>query len=142
MRMPITAVVLGFLGAALLAACESDKAVYQERSVEEIYNGAMDKLLDGNVSQAAVVDEEGTVKGIIDESDILQAIVDDADAFSNPVSDYMTRKLETVSPDTPISDLLPIFSEDKVAIVVEDKQFLGLITRMDHINYLRKQLTT
>ena len=52
--MPITAVVLGFLGAALLAACESDKAVYQERSVEEIYNGAMDKLLDGNVSQAAV----------------------------------------------------------------------------------------
>ena len=95
-----------------------------------------------DVSQAAVVDADGTVTGIIDESDILQAIVDDADAFSNPVSDYMTRKLETVSPDTPISDLLPIFSQDKVAIVVEDKQFLGLITRMDHINYLRKQLTT
>ena len=95
-----------------------------------------------DVSQAAVLDESGKVCGIIDESDILQAIVGDPNAFSNPVSEYMTRKLETVNPDTPISELLPIFAADKVAIVVDDEQFFGLITRSDHINYLRKQLTS
>lgn len=93
-----------------------------------------------DISQAAVLDESGKVCGIIDESDILQAIVDDANAFSNPVSEYMTRKVETVTPETPIAELLPIFAADKVAIVIDGEQFLGLITRSDHINYLRKQL--
>ena len=95
-----------------------------------------------DVSQAAVVDDSGAVAGIIDESDLLQAVVKDPDAFTHPVADYMTRKVETVSPDTPVDALLPIFAADKVAVVVEGDQFLGLITRMDHINYLRKQLTT
>ena len=37
----------------LLAACSGDKEVYKERPVEEIYNGAMDQLLNGDPGQAA-----------------------------------------------------------------------------------------
>lgn len=45
----------GVLLCVLLTACDSsDKAAYQERPVEEIYNTAMDRLLSGNPSQAAV----------------------------------------------------------------------------------------
>lgn len=47
--------VAGLLVCVLLAGCGSgDEVAYQERSVEEIYNTAMDKLLSGSPSQAAV----------------------------------------------------------------------------------------
>lgn len=96
-----------------------------------------------DVSQLAVVDpgETQRVVGIIDEGDILLAVSAGKDAFSRPVSDYMTSRLETVKPQTPVQDLLPIFRADRVAIVVdENSAYEGLITKVDLINYLRRQL--
>jgi cystathionine beta-synthase len=52
----------------------------------------------------------------------------------------MVSTLETIAPDAPIADLLPIFQRDHVAIVAERGRFVGLITRIDLLNYLRKQL--
>ena len=37
----------------VLAACSEDEAVYLERPVEELYNVAMDDLLDGSYMEAA-----------------------------------------------------------------------------------------
>ena len=96
-----------------------------------------------DVSQLAVVDpgETQRVVGIIDEGDILLAVSAGKDAFSRPVSDYMTSRLETVKPQTPVQDLLPIFRADRVAIVVDENgAYEGLITKVDLINYLRRQL--
>jgi cystathionine beta-synthase len=93
------------------------------------------------VSQMVVMEEGGKVAGIIDEGDILVALTADAAAFDRPVSDFMTRRLETVSPEAPVSSLMPIFKADRVAIVVDSKgEFHGLITKLDMINYLRGQL--
>jgi cystathionine beta-synthase len=55
------------------------------------------------------------------------------------VRDFMTSRLETVSPTTPVADLLPIFERGLVAILVESGRFLGLITRIDVLNYLRRK---
>jgi cystathionine beta-synthase len=53
----------------------------------------------------------------------------------------MTRKLETLTPSDPIEALIPLFAADKVAIVVGDDGSLhGLITKIDFINHLRRQL--
>jgi cystathionine beta-synthase len=90
------------------------------------------------VSQMAVV-EDGDVKGILDESDILLAVYKDRKAFQQPVSDYMTTKLVTLTPDSSIEDLIPIFESDRVAIVKQDDTFLGLITKIDLIAWLRGQ---
>lgn len=92
-----------------------------------------------DVSQMAVLDD-GKIVGIIDESDILLAVMHNSDCFTQPVSDYMTRRLETIKPTASVNDLLPIFRADRVAIVADDKHYYGLITRIDLINYLRKQL--
>jgi len=93
-----------------------------------------------DISQMAVVDENDHVVGIIDESDILLAVTHDSHNFSRPVSDFMTRRLETIPPTASINDLLPIFRADRVAIVTDEDHFYGLITKTDMINYLRKQL--
>lgn len=101
----------------------------------------MMKLYD--VSQLAVLDDGDRIKGIIDESDVLMAAMNNSEAFARPVSDFMTSRLETIRPTAPVADLLPIFRADRVAIVVDDAgKYLGLITRIDLINYLRRQMPT
>ncbi len=94
------------------------------------------------ISQMAVIDDRSDlVVGIIDESDILLAVTSDKAAFDNPVDQYMTTRLETIKANAPVSDLTPIFRADRVAIVVDDNaKYLGLVTKIDLINYLRQQL--
>ncbi|HVZ93024.1 MAG TPA: cystathionine beta-synthase [Phycisphaerales bacterium] len=95
------------------------------------------------VSQMVVMDARDRVAGIIDEGDILLAVAHDASAFDKPVSDYMTRRIETIEPEASVNDLLPIFRADRVAIVVDDKGvFHGLITKIDMIHYLRSRVDT
>ncbi|MGP1347152.1 MAG: pyridoxal-phosphate dependent enzyme [Phycisphaerales bacterium] len=94
-----------------------------------------------SVSQMVVLDHRGKVVGILDESDILLAVTHSKEAFDRPVSDLMTRRLETISPSASVNDLMPIFRADRVAIVMdENARFYGLITKIDMINYLRNQL--
>jgi cystathionine beta-synthase len=52
----------------------------------------------------------------------------------------MTSKIETIAADRPMEDLMPIFAKDHVAMVVEDDRFLGVITRIDLLNYLRRKM--
>ena len=89
-----------------------------------------------DVSQLPVLDD-GRIVGIIDESDLLLATFHHPEQFGAPVADSMTAKLEVIAPTAPIDALLPIFRADLVAIVVDGDDFLGLITKVDLINYLR-----
>jgi cystathionine beta-synthase len=94
-----------------------------------------------NVSQMVVIGEGDRIEGIIDESDVLLAMVADAKgAAAKPVSEFMSRRLETVRPSARPEDLLPIFRADRVAIVADEGAFYGIITKIDLINWLRKQL--
>jgi len=101
-----------------------------------------------DVSQIAVVspvrgDDPDQIVGIIDESDILLALSHKDVDLQRPISDFMTERLETLKPSAKIEDLIPIFRADRVAILVdEDGAYLGLITKIDLINYLRQQLPT
>lgn len=95
------------------------------------------KLFD--VSQIPVMDGERVV-GIVDESDLVVHLHTDPARFQDPVSTAMVTTLETIGPGSPIGDLLPIFQRDHVAIVADRGRFIGLITRIDLLNYLRKKL--
>jgi cystathionine beta-synthase len=95
------------------------------------------KLYD--VSQVPVLDRDRCV-GLLDESDMLVALTEGTLDFNLPVSRAMTSKLETVQPGTPPERLLPLFDRGLVAIVVDGDHFLGLITRIDLVNHLRRKV--
>jgi len=94
------------------------------------------KLYD--VSQLPVLADDRIV-GIIDESDLLVAIYAHEERFNDPIRSAMVTQLESVQVDAPIDSLLPIFNRDLVAIVLDGERFLGLITRVDLLNYLRRR---
>jgi len=94
------------------------------------------KLYD--VSQLPVIENRNIV-GFIDESDILLAVSESSDSFNEPVSSAMVTDLAAVDVNDSVDDLMPIFSEDFVAIVKDQGRFLGLITRVDLLNYLRRK---
>lgn len=96
------------------------------------------KLYD--VSQVPVLDGQRCV-GLLDESDMLVALTEGTLDFNLPVKRAMTGKLETVPPDTPPERLLPLFDRGLVAIVVDGERFLGLITRIDLLNHLRRRIS-
>ncbi len=91
-----------------------------------------------DISQLPVLTEEGELQGIIDESDILLAVVDCPECFSEPVSTAMVSDLHTVDVNTNVRDLMPLFAAGFVAMVKEKDRFIGLITRLDLLNYLRR----
>jgi cystathionine beta-synthase len=95
------------------------------------------KLYD--VSQLPVVDGDQLV-GIVDESDVLLHVYGDEARFRDPVSTAMVSKLDKVDVGAPIEALLPVFDRGHVAIVTEGERFLGLITRIDLLNYLRRRV--
>ncbi|MCC7086979.1 MAG: cystathionine beta-synthase [Pirellulales bacterium] len=105
---------------------------------EEPLSVAYSRMRLYDVSQLPVLDR-GKVVGIVDESDLLLAATDDAKAFARPVREFMTKRLVTVPRTTPVKDLLLIFDSGRVAIVLDDEGFHGLITRIDVLNYLRRQ---
>ncbi|MBX3414744.1 MAG: cystathionine beta-synthase [Pirellulales bacterium] len=91
-----------------------------------------------DISQLPVL-EGNRIVGILDESDLLLAVADGAQAFRQTCRTIMTTGLETVAPHARVQDLLPIFHAGKVAIVADRDGFHGLITRVDVLNYLRRQ---
>jgi len=95
------------------------------------------KLYD--VSQLPVM-EGDRLAGIIDESDVLLHVYGDEARFRDPVSVAMVTKLEKLDVKAPIEALLPVFDRGQVAIVTDGDQFLGLITRIDLLNYLRRRV--
>jgi len=98
---------------------------------------AFKRMRDSDVSQLPVVDQNGRAMGILDESDVLVKVHRDPLHFNDPVKSAMTDKLETLSPTAKIKDLLDVFDRGRVAIVMEDDRFLGLVTRSDLLSYLR-----
>ena len=91
------------------------------------------------ISQLPVMDGDNIV-GILDESDVLLHVYGDEARFRDPVSTAMVRKLDILDVKSPVESLLPVFDRGHVAIVVDGERFLGLITRIDLLNWLRRRV--
>ena len=91
-----------------------------------------------DVSQLPVMDGEKIV-GIVDESDVLLHVYGDEKRFTDLVSTAMVSKLNVLEVTASMESLLPVFDRGQVAIVMDGPKFLGLITRIDLLNYLRRR---
>jgi cystathionine beta-synthase len=91
------------------------------------------------VSQLPVLDQ-GKVVGLLDESDLLLRVTQDEHHFTDATRTAMTSRVETVPCGAPISALLDTFDRGFVAVVMDGERFVGIITRIDLLNHLRRRM--
>jgi cystathionine beta-synthase len=109
---------------------------------DESLLNAYGRMRRSDVSQLPVLDD-GKLVGIVDESDILAHVEGPYDSrwdrFKAPVRTAMTANLHTLQASQTLDALLPVFDRNEVAIVFDGDEFIGLITRIDLINHLRRR---
>ncbi|HUQ25397.1 MAG TPA: cystathionine beta-synthase [Burkholderiales bacterium] len=121
----------------LIARRHADRAVATMSSDETVL-AAYQRMKLYEVSQLPVM-RDGKIIGIVDEEDILMEVLDNPGHFDEPVTEAMESHLVTVAPDAPIEKLVEILKRGMVAIIVDGEEFLGLVTRIDLLNWLRRR---
>ena len=121
----------------LISRRHHDRAVATVNADEKVL-AAYQRMKLYDVSQLPVL-KEGRIVGIVDEEDILAEVYDNPQHFDEPVTEAMESHLVTVPPSASVGELMDIFNRGMVAIVVDGEEFLGLITRIDLLNWLRRR---
>lgn len=109
-------------------------SVREEDTIQQVYA----KMKSFDVSQIPVMDGHRIV-GLINETDVLLAVVANPIGFSMNAGTIMSSKYSKIPVTNEVTDLLPVLEQGRVVAVVDRDQFLGLITPIDFLNYLRKR---
>lgn len=106
---------------------------------------AIDVLLKKSITGAGVVDGKGALVGILSEKDCLRVLLDIAadDRPGGQVADYMTKDVDTITPDADIVQLAQQFLNNvyrRVLVVDDEGKLCGQITRRDLLRAIRRFL--
>ncbi len=100
---------------------------------------AHNRLRNAGFSQLPVMDE-GKLVGIVTEDTIIQYVFNDPTLMNAPVGDAMESAFIQLPRDTSVNNLVAMLHVQPYAAVMDGDHFLGLITRADVLNYLRRQI--
>jgi len=90
-------------------------------------------------SQLPVTDH-GQLAGILTEADALRVLVEGHATARTSIAEVMVRRVSTIAPHAPASELPRIFERGEVALVVDDdRRVQGLITKLDLIEHLTRR---
>jgi cystathionine beta-synthase len=90
-------------------------------------------------SQVPVTDH-GKLAGILTEADALRVLVDGHATAQTAIVEVMVRKVSTIAPHAPASELPRIFERGEVALVVDEaRSVLGIVTKLDLIEHLTRK---
>jgi cystathionine beta-synthase len=106
----------------------------------DVLTTAHNRLRNAGFSQLPVMQGDRLV-GFIAEDDILRHAFGLPARFNDPVSAAMHTNFLVVDPTLSLHNLVAMLDVQPYAAVMESGEFLGLITRADVLNYLRRQMT-
>ncbi len=93
------------------------------------------------ISQMPVLDRGSRAAvGMIHEYDLLDALLTNRIQYAQAIMPLVAPLQGRVTPDTAVSKLREIFSQDNVAVVVENERALAVVTKIDLIEYLGVKL--
>jgi len=106
---------------------------------DDVLTTAHNRLRNAGISQLPVM-ENGNLVGVVDEDAIIQYVFLDPDLMNSHVRDAMHRAFIQVDKETTVNNLVAMLHVQPYAAVMDAGEFLGLITRSDVLNYLRKRM--
>lgn len=115
-----------------------DKRPLVTVSPEATLREVIDRLKSLGISQLPVV-AGGKLRGIVAEVDLLRALVSGERTLDTAVGELAESDYATVTPNTKIELLQSVLSEAKVAIVEEGDHVVGIVTKIDVIDFLARR---
>jgi cystathionine beta-synthase len=103
----------------------------------DIVTTAHNRLRNAGFSQLPVM-EDGRLVGVITEDTIIQYVFGKPDLMKAPVADAMETAFIKLDKDTSVNNLVAMLHVQPYAAIMDGDEFLGLITRSDVLNYLRR----
>jgi cystathionine beta-synthase len=100
---------------------------------------AHNRLRNAGFSQLPVMQDDELI-GVVTEDDILRFAFGRPECFNEPVRHAMTKAFLKVDKATSINNVVAMLEVRSSAAVMDGEKFLGLITRSDVLNYLRRQM--
>ena len=90
------------------------------------------------ISQLPVV-EHGKLLGIVAEVDLLRVLVSGGKTLDAPIRDLVESDYASVTPNTKLELLQGVLAEARVAIVEDGDNLVGIVTKIDVIDFLARQ---
>jgi cystathionine beta-synthase len=97
-------------------------------------------MREAKVSQVPVVDDAGRAIGMVHESDLLEFLVGGKHRASEPVDSVAKPIAGRVSPDASLRDVVALLASDHVAVVVDRDVPIGIVSKIDVIEFLGRRL--
>jgi cystathionine beta-synthase len=105
----------------------------------DVLTTAHNRLRNAGISQLPVMDE-GRLAGVLTEDAIMQFVFGKPELMHASVKDAMQTAYIQVDKDADLNNLVAMLHVQPYAAVVDGNEFLGLITRSDVLNHLRRQM--
>ena len=105
----------------------------------DVLTTAHNRLRNAGFSQLPVMDE-GELVGVVTEDTIIRFVFGKPELMNAPVQDAMQTEFIRLEKDASLNNLVAMLQVQPYAAVMDGNLFLGLITRSDVLNHLRKQL--
>jgi len=100
----------------------------------------IDTLKTHGISQVPVLDD-GRLRGMVQEVDLLRHLVQGSGKSDSPIADLVESDYATVTPSTKVELLQGVLSDAKIAIVLDREAVVGVVTKIDLIDFLARKAT-
>jgi cystathionine beta-synthase len=105
----------------------------------DVVTTAHNRLRNAGFSQLPVM-HEGELVGVVTEDTIIRFAFGKPELMNGPVQDAMQTEFIRLQKDASLNNLVAMLQVQPYAAVMDGDEFLGLITRSDVLNHLRRQL--
>jgi cystathionine beta-synthase len=132
----------GFLESAWAGACANDvlagKSLHQVITAhpDETVSAVIHKLKEHDISQMPVIGPDSGLLGLVNEVDLLNHLVLGSGGPDDTITGLVRTDVATIGPEAPLESLMSDFVNRQVAVVMEDGQVGGILTKIDILDYL------
>ncbi|MGB5512455.1 MAG: pyridoxal-phosphate dependent enzyme [Woeseiaceae bacterium] len=105
----------------------------------DVLTTAHNRLRNAGFSQLPVM-HEGELLGVVTEDAIMQFVYGKPRLMNAPVADAMESAFIKLDKSESMNNLVAMLRVQPYAAILDGDEFLGLITRSDVLNYLRRQI--
>jgi cystathionine beta-synthase len=112
-------------------------------SPDENMNAVVEKLNRFDISQLPVVGEGGRLVGMVSEADILEHLLQSSHVHDplETIASFVNPNVLTARPQANIASVLSAFERGKAVVIVnDDSQPVGMLTKIDLIDYLTEKM--